>query len=185
MLLNILIALYNSAYEDIYENANDEYLATFAHKTMKFVRAPDENVFIAPFNLIEIFCLAIPCEWWMSKALYERVNDIVMGIIYSPLLLCSAYFEVRMAREIRASRKRGDEDDDTIEEWEQMTGELDFESDGWNKRVESAKSNLEEDPAVVAVAELKKMREEMDKLKAMIEGLSQTLSVKNGGPSED
>ncbi|KAK0641970.1 hypothetical protein B0T16DRAFT_336257 [Cercophora newfieldiana] len=173
VLLNILIALYNSAYEDIYENANDEYLATFAHKTMKFVRAPDENVFIAPFNLIEIFCLAIPCEWWMSKVLYERINDIVMGIIYSPLLIASAYFEVRTAREIRANRRRGDEDDDTIEEWEQMSGQVDFEADGWGKKVEAAKSNLEEDPAVV---QIKKLQEEVEKLKGMIEGLSKALT---------
>lgn len=47
MLLNILIALYNSAYEDITDNAIDEYMALFSQKTMQFVRAPDENVFIA------------------------------------------------------------------------------------------------------------------------------------------
>lgn len=47
MLLNILIALYNSAYEDITDNAIDEYMALFSLKTMQFVRAPDENVFIA------------------------------------------------------------------------------------------------------------------------------------------
>ncbi|KAL8898468.1 MAG: hypothetical protein Q9207_006680 [Kuettlingeria erythrocarpa] len=47
VLLNILIALYNSAYEDITENAIDEYMALFSHKTLQFVRAPDENVFIA------------------------------------------------------------------------------------------------------------------------------------------
>jgi hypothetical protein len=70
VLLNILIALYNSAYEDIYENADDEYLALFAQKTMQFVRAPDENVFIAPFNLIEVFLLVIPLEWWMTKKVY-------------------------------------------------------------------------------------------------------------------
>ena len=74
VLLNILIALYNSAYEDIYENANDEYLALLAQKTMQFVRAPDENVFIAPFNLIEVFLLTIPFEWWMNKKLYKRIK---------------------------------------------------------------------------------------------------------------
>ena len=67
MLLNILIALYNSAYQvcqtclpagiglwliscelkDITDNAIDEYMALFSQKTMQFVRAPDENVFIA------------------------------------------------------------------------------------------------------------------------------------------
>ena len=46
VLLNILIALYNSAYEDITDNADDEFMALFSEKTMQFVRAPDENVFI-------------------------------------------------------------------------------------------------------------------------------------------
>jgi hypothetical protein len=49
--LNILIALYNSAYEDISGNAIDEYMAIFAQKTMQFVRAPDENVFIPRMSL--------------------------------------------------------------------------------------------------------------------------------------
>ena len=67
VLLNILIALYNSAYQEITDNATDEYLALFARKTMQFVRAPDENVFIAPLNLIEIFLLILPLEWWMQR----------------------------------------------------------------------------------------------------------------------
>ena len=60
ILLNVLIALYSSAYSEITENATDEYLALvsqfpcrglsdmpqFAQKALQFVRAPDENVFI-------------------------------------------------------------------------------------------------------------------------------------------
>ncbi|KAH6631401.1 hypothetical protein F5144DRAFT_547516 [Chaetomium tenue] len=173
VLLNILIALYNSAYEDIYDNANDEYLAIFAQKTMTFVRAPDENVFIAPFNLIEIFGLVLLLEWWMDKKTYEHINDIVMGIIYSPLLLVSAYFEMRWAQDIRTNRARGDADDDTIEEWEQMVGQFDFESDGWKKQVDSAKSNLEEDPAV---SEVRRLREEVEQLKEMIVSLHKAVA---------
>jgi hypothetical protein len=168
-----LIALYNSAYEDIYDNANDEFLALFSQKTMQFVRAPDENVYIPPFNLIEVFFLVIPLEWWMSKKRYERVNDIVMGVIYSPILFVAAYLETRTARDIRANRARGDEDDDTVEEWEQLAGEVDFEADGWNKKVETAKPNVEEEPAVVEVRKLKK---EMDELKEMIKHLHRAMS---------
>lgn len=179
VLLNILIALYNSAYEDIYDNANDEFLALLAQKTMQFVRAPDENVYIPPFNLIEIFLLAIPLEWWMSKKRYERVNDIVMAIIYSPILLVAAYFETRTAAEIRQNRSRGDEDDDTVEEWEQMADQVDFEADGWNKLVTMVKSNVEEEPAVL---EVRKLRGEVDKLKEMIEQLHKAVSQgKEGG----
>ncbi|OAA33612.1 potassium ion channel Yvc1 [Moelleriella libera RCEF 2490] len=164
ILLNILIALYNSAYEDIYENADDEYLALFSQKTMQFVRAPDENVFIAPFNLIEIVISAL-LEWWMSKHLYEVINDYVMAIIYSPLLFVSAYFETRAAHRIRHNRSRGDEDDDVIEEWEQMAHELDMEAEGWTKTCDLVKPNMEEDPAVL---EIRRMRGELEELKALL-----------------
>ncbi|KAI1101691.1 hypothetical protein F4804DRAFT_315254 [Jackrogersella minutella] len=175
ILLNVLIALYNSAYEDIYDNADDEFLALFSQKTMQFVRAPDENVFIAPFNLIEIFFLIIPFEWWMPKERYERLNDIVMGIIYSPLLCCSALFEVRAAREIRRNRRRGEDDDDTEEEWEQMADEVDFEGEGWAKKVTESKANVEDDPAVI---EVQKLRDDVEQLKALIENLTKTLNSK-------
>ncbi len=152
----------------------------FAHKTMMFIRAPDENVYIAPFNLVEIFLVAIPFEWWMDKKTYERINDITMAIVYFPFLLASAYFEVRAAQEIRSNRARGDEDDDTVEEWEQMSSQIDFEADGWNKRVEVAKTNLEEDLDVTALTEIRKLKEEVETLKAMIQDLHGALRANNG-----
>lgn len=175
ILLNVLIALYNSAYEDIYENADDEFLALFSQKTMQFVRAPDENVFIAPFNLIEVFLLIIPFEWWMPKQHYERLNDIVMGIIYFPLLFCSALFEVKVAKEIRSNRRRGEDDDDTEEEWEQMAADVDFEAEGWAKKVADTRPNIEDDPATV---EVRSLRGEVEQLKFLIEKLSKGLSDK-------
>ncbi|CAK7272403.1 Calcium channel yvc1 [Sporothrix epigloea] len=171
VLLNILIALYNSAYEDIYDNADDEYLALFAHKTMQFVRAPDENVFIPPFNLIEVFFLTVPLEWWMSKRTYQRINDVVMGIVYSPLLLIAAYFETRTAYDILGNRRRGDEDDDTVEEWEQFAvngNGVDFEQDGWKKTVEQVKPNVEDELAVV---EVRQLRSEVAELKQLLQAL--------------
>ena len=174
--MNILIALYNSAYEDTYDNADDEFMALFSQKTMQFVRAPDENVFIAPFNLIEIFCLIIPFEWWLPKRQYERLNDIVMAVIYSPLLFCAALFEVKTAKEIRANRRRGEEDDDTVEEWEQMASEVDFEAEGWAKKVAESKSNVEEEPAVL---EVRKLREEVENLKELLESLNKNLAKGN------
>ena len=182
ILLNILIALYNSAYEDIYENADDEFLALFSQKTMQFIRAPDENVYIAPFNLVEIFLVALPFEWWMGKKTYERLNDIVMATLYSPLLLVAAYFETRTARDIRSARSRGDEDDDSVEEWEQMADQLDFESDGWNKKVALVKPNVEEEPAVL---EVRKLKEELDELKSMIAELTKAVHAKDTGKKEE
>jgi hypothetical protein len=165
ILLNILIALYNSAYEDITENAIDEYMALFAQKTMQFVRAPDENVFIAPFNLIEIFFLVIPFESWMPRKTYAKLNDYVMAVLYSPLLLVAAWFENRSAMRVRNNRSIGEEDDDTVEEWEQLAGEINFESEGWDKKVESVKPNVEEDQATT---EVKQLRVEVQELKDML-----------------
>ncbi|KAF2277395.1 uncharacterized protein EI97DRAFT_374615, partial [Westerdykella ornata] len=167
ILLNILIALYNSAYEDITENAIDEYMALFSQRTMQFVRAPDENVFIAPLNLIELFFLVLPFEWWLPKAKYERLNDIVMGIIYSPLLVITAFLETRQAHKVSYNRRRGEDDDDVVEEWEQVLHECDFEADGWNKKVQATKPNVQFDTAVL---EIRKLQEEVNLLKeALIE----------------
>jgi hypothetical protein len=171
ILLNVLVALYNSAYEDITGNAIDEYLALFAAKTIQFVRAPDENVFIAPFNLIEIFGLVIPFEWWLSRPRYEFLNDLVMGVIYSPLLLITAFFEVRTARKVKFNRSRKEADDDVIEVWEQLADDMDVEGSGWAKRVENSSPNVVVDAALL---ELKALREEMKQLKEMIkEGVLQ------------
>lgn len=182
VLLNILIALYNSSYESISDNANDEYLAVFAQKTLQFVRAPDENVFIAPFNLIEIFFLALPLEWWMPKKPYERLNDFIMGVIYSPLLLVAAVFEVQVAQDIRANRARGEDDDDTVEEWEQMADQVDFEADGWKKTVNAAKTDLQADPTV---DEVKKLRAEVEKLTGLVLQLSKALGQDAGEDEGD
>ncbi|KAL3427210.1 potassium ion channel [Phlyctema vagabunda] len=180
VLLNILIALYNSAYEDITDNAIDEYMALFSQKTMQFVRAPDENVFIAPFNLIELFCLIIPLEWWMPRKQYAKLNDYVMAVIYSPLLLVAAWFEKRSAKMVRSNRSRGEEDDDSVEEWEQLAGLCDFEGEGWDKKVLSVVPNVEEDCATIEVREL---RTEVKELKDLILKLVETKQT--GGNNED
>ena len=165
ILLNILIALYNSAYEDITGNATDEYMALFSQKTMQFVRAPDENVFIAPFNLIEMTFLILPFEWWMDEKRYDHLNDIVMAVLYSPLLIVTAFLEQREARVVRNNRKRGEADEDVTHEWEQVLSECDFEADGWDKKVQSTKPNVEFDTAVL---EVKKLQEEVSELKDLL-----------------
>lgn len=177
VLLNILIALYNSAYQDITDNATDEYLALFAQKTMQFVRAPDENVFIAPFNLFEIFCLIVPFEWWMPKDTYERLNDYVMAIIYSPLLVVTAALETRQARFVRSNRSRGAEEDDEIEEWEQLLDECNFVADGWQEKCKNCAPNLE----VNAVAECRELRKEVEVLKEMLETVLKNQEKQEGG----
>ncbi|KAJ4257571.1 Calcium channel yvc1 [Fusarium torreyae] len=177
ILLNILIALYNSAYEDIYENADDEYLALFAQKTMQFIRAPDENVYIAPFNLVEMVISGL-LEWWVPKSTYEFINDCVMATLYSPLLFVAALVEKRTARKIRHNRSRGEEDDDQVHEWEQFDDNLDMEAEGWTKTCEAAKPNVEDEPAVI---EVRKLRAEVDDLKSLLSQLNNAIK----GSDED
>jgi hypothetical protein len=165
ILLNILIALYNSAYEDITENAIDEYMALFSQKTMQFVRAPDENVFIAPFNLIEMFFLILPFEWWMDEKRYDHLNDIVMAVIYSPLLVVTALLEQQEAWIVKENRRRGEEDEDTTHEWEQVLAECDFEADGWDKKVQGSRPNVEFDTTVL---EVRQLRKEVGELKDLL-----------------
>ena len=141
-------------------------MALFSLKTMQFVRAPDENVFIAPFNLVEVFFLILPFEWWMPTRHYERLNNFVMGVLYSPLLLITAFMETRQAHSVRHNRRHGESDEDTTEEWEQMAGQVDFESDGWAKKVDSTKPNVETD---VAVVEIRELRAQVEELKKVIE----------------
>lgn len=152
------------------------------------MRAPDENVYIAPLNLIEIFVSGL-FEWWMKKRTYEFINDCIMGFFYSPLLFVAAYFETRTAHGIRRNRARGEDDDDVVEEWERLAHELDFEADGWTKTCEAVKPNLDDDPAVL---EVRKLRADVDEVKAMLAEICRSVGIKstklqesrNDGPSD-
>ena len=141
-------------------------------KTLQFVRAPDENVFIPPFNLIELFGLVLPLEWWMPKEKYQQLNRSVMGVIYAPMLLVTAWLETRTARKVNRNRDRHEADDDTVEEWEQLGedegGAVDFEADGWAKRVMESKPNVETDAAVLEIREL---RLRLEALSKAVEGI--------------
>lgn len=168
ILLNILIALFNSAYEDISSNSTDEYMALFAGKTLQFARAPDENVYIAPFNLIEIFCLIIPFEWWMPSDKYERLNDFIMGVIYSPVLIITAFLEQRMATVVKENRRKGETDEDTVEEWEQLDFKPEEEDHAWAEKVKKSSPDVVVDATTKSLAAL--TREVADLKKMLLEG---------------
>ena len=111
----------------------------------------------------------------MSSPRYERLNNYVMGIVYSPLLLITAWLEVKQAYRVKRNRRNGESDEDEVQEWEQMSGELDFEAEGWTKRVESTRPNVETDAAVL---EVRALREQVEELKKMIVQGKET-----GGPN--
>ncbi|KAI9805121.1 MAG: hypothetical protein M1825_000955 [Sarcosagium campestre] len=163
VLLNILIALYNSAYEDITDNAIDEYMALAKGK-----KALTRHL---AFNLVEIVLLILPFEWWLPTQRYERLNNFVMGVLYSPLLLITAWLETRQARLVKHNRRLGEADDDAVHEWEQPqdfsaddAADLDFERQGWAKICQDAKPNVETDAAVIEIRDLKVKLERLTEL---------------------
>ncbi|KAJ7368610.1 hypothetical protein DFH08DRAFT_831810 [Mycena albidolilacea] len=93
ILLNILISLFSSAYQDVVDDAEAQYLAFFASKTVGMIRAPDSYVYPAPFNLIEVFLIS-PFEILsMGARTYAKLNRVVMGVVFVVPLSLIAFYE--------------------------------------------------------------------------------------------
>lgn len=116
------------------------------------------------FNLIEIFLLVLPFEWWMDKKRYQALNDLVMKTIYSPFMLLIALIESRQACNVSKNRERGEQDDDSMEEWEELEGP-DILGEGWSDKVEKTVPDIEENSAIVGIQEL---RSRLDELTALV-----------------
>ncbi|KAG9037681.1 hypothetical protein FRB95_004527 [Tulasnella sp. JGI-2019a] len=117
ILLNVLISLFSSAYADVTDDAAANFLAFFASKTVAMIRAPDEFVYPAPFNLIEIFFIA-PTEWVLSKKAYAKYNRVIMSVVFClPLMIISLWEAQLSARsskfmsQIFNTTEDGEEDD--------------------------------------------------------------------------
>lgn len=96
ILLNVLISLFSSAYSEVVDDAEAQYLAFFASKTVAMIRAPDSYVYPAPFNLIEAVFIA-PFEFVpllrISKARYAQLNRYCLGFIFFIPLTLIAFHE--------------------------------------------------------------------------------------------
>lgn len=105
-----------------------------------------------------------------------------MLVIYSPLLLITAWNETRQASSIKLNRQRGESDEDTTEEWEQFA-EHEYETEGWKKRCEEVKPNLVVD---AATSEVRALRDEIREMKTELKGLIQAGEErgKKGGASK-
>jgi len=91
ILINVLISLFSSAYSDVVADAEAEYLAFFAEKTVAMIRAPDVYVYPAPFNLVEIFFVA-PFESFLSQSTYLKLNRILLAILFFiPMTVVALY----------------------------------------------------------------------------------------------
>lgn len=122
ILMNILIALYSSAYASIVENATDESFALVAQKTLRYVRAPDTDLYVPPFNVLEV-CI-YPLKYAMSRKSFRKFNYYLMMVIYFPILIYIAYDEMSNARRVQYNRYKGVSDDanEVDTEWDLTDG---------------------------------------------------------------
>lgn len=97
----------------------------------------------------------LPFEWWLPRHYYAKINDAIMAVIYSPLLLIVASLETREARRIRWNRRRGEEDDDDVQEWEHVAEEVDFDiDDTWRQTVRESTPSVNTDTCTVEIIKL-------------------------------
>ncbi|KAI0727308.1 hypothetical protein C8Q72DRAFT_841133 [Fomitopsis betulina] len=116
ILINVLVSLFSSAYDDVVEDAAAEYLTYFAGKVGGMIRAPDEYVYPAPFNIVEILLIA-PLEYLVSKRTYASINRYVMMVLFFIPLCAIALYEAeldpaknRWVRDLFAHPDEGGED---------------------------------------------------------------------------
>ncbi|ORY54375.1 hypothetical protein BCR35DRAFT_296731 [Leucosporidium creatinivorum] len=118
ILLNILVALFGSAYQECTDEAVPTYMAFFAGKTISAVRAPDTYVYVAPFNLIEV-CI-LPLEFVLSTKAYAQLNRYLMGTLFCVPLCAIALFETHFdgtrAKDFAALTEEPDEFGDAEED---------------------------------------------------------------------
>ena len=145
ILMNILVALYSSAYAAIIDNANDEYFALLAQKTLRYIRAPDEDLYVPPLNLIE--WLIYPLSFFLSAESFKLLNYYVMLIIYSPMLVYITIYEMADARRIQYNRFKGLPDDanEVDTEWDLTDGFANELSTYWdNNQIQEEDSEIRE-----------------------------------------
>lgn len=132
ILLNVLISLFASAYQNVVDDAEAQYLAFFAGKTVGMIRAPDVYVYPAPFNLIEIIFVApfdfIPGARLSNKS-YAKLNRAVMRVVFILPLTVIALYESTRGRHWVTDWLRSDNEGD--ENYSQSRDpEADAEEDG-------------------------------------------------------
>lgn len=98
-----------------------------------------------------------------------------MGIIYSPLLVITAWVEARQAEAIKWNRRHGEEDENDTQEWEDVAEEVDFDlDDSWKEEVKQNTPDIKADPCTVEIRELK---EQVAVLTELVKKLSEKIVV--------
>ncbi|KAF8933048.1 hypothetical protein EDD21DRAFT_25092 [Dissophora ornata] len=107
ILLNLLVALFNSSYTNITDSSEKEYLALFTFKVFSYLKSPDQFPYAAPFNLIEVF-FVIPWSVVVSKKTYAKINRIVMGTLFCIPILAIARGERKRYLKLRDTNEEND-----------------------------------------------------------------------------
>jgi hypothetical protein len=126
----------------------------FSNKTLEYIRAPDENTFCPPLNLIEI-CFLIPLQPLLHKTAYQKINQVVMKAMYSPVLCLIALYESKyhlcihanprfQAIRISQNRLTGIADGESSLGWD-IELEFDPQRTGWANKVKTTIPHIEED----------------------------------------
>ncbi|KAK4048507.1 Calcium channel yvc1 [Microbotryomycetes sp. JL201] len=175
ILLNILVALFGSAYQECTDEAVPTFMAFFSGKTISAIRAPDQFVYVAPFNLIEIFIL--PLEFIVSTETYTRLNRFLMGTLFFIPLTFIALFETHFystrQQEFQALLEEPDEFTDAQEDPEAFTKDDEYgQGDDEGLQISTIKfedlkkklPDLSKSLQVDILAEVKRLHARMDKL---------------------
>ncbi|KAF9958852.1 hypothetical protein BGZ65_001136 [Modicella reniformis] len=107
ILLNLLIALFNSSYTNITDSSEKEYLALFTFKVFSYLRSPDQYPYAAPFNLVEVF-FVIPWSVVLSRKSYSKLNRVIMGIFFWIPVLIIARSERKRYWKLKNTNKEND-----------------------------------------------------------------------------
>lgn len=137
ILMNILVALYSTAYANIVANATDEYFALVAQKTLRYIRAPDQDLYVPPLNLIEV--LIAPLMFVLPRKYTKTIHYFIQLAIYSPILAYITIDEINSARRIHYNRYKGLADDanEVDTEWDLTDGYVDGNGTAWEAIQES------------------------------------------------
>ncbi|CDO73749.1 hypothetical protein BN946_scf185015.g77 [Trametes cinnabarina] len=164
ILLNVLISLFSSAYEDVVEDAAAER-----------VHLPP------PFNIIEIF-LVVPFEFFVSDQTYAKINRYVMSVVFFVPLCMIALYESqldpsknRWVKDWFSSPDEGGEDaphfqDPEVEGADAARG-LKISKKPFQELVAAFPDTTHSSEAVI-IGEVKELKSEIAELKRMIAKLS-------------
>lgn len=104
LLSNILVAFFASAYDKTVDDADDVFRAYFCSKVVSTIRAPDQFVYLPPFNLVEAFFVA-PFEFVLPRRVYATINRYIQSTLFClPLAVIALHEsrrEVTLAKRIR------------------------------------------------------------------------------------